>query len=85
MTAPRAKHRVPDVARMVRDYYATDGNEAGGYMHIVLDDGNLGDDSIRFCQGECAKAGDAAGVRLADILLEMSPSQRKRLYRSKRR
>lgn len=75
MTAPRAKHCVPDVVRMVREYYAKPG---------VLDGGNLGDDSIRFCRGECAKIGDAAGLRLSDILLEMSQSQRKRLYRSKR-
>lgn len=69
---------------MVHEYYAKPGNEAGGYLHVVLDDGNLGDDSIRFCRGECAKAGDAAGVRLANVLLEMSKSQRQRLYGSKR-
>jgi hypothetical protein len=84
MTAPRAKHRVPDVVRMVRDYYATEGNEAGGYLHVVIDDGNLDDDSIRFCRGECEKVGDATGVELAGVLLEMSQSQRKRLYRGKR-
>jgi hypothetical protein len=84
VSAPKAKHRVPDVVKMMRAYYATEGNEAGGYLHIVLDDGNLGDDSIRFCRSECEAARDRAGVRLADILLEMSPSQRKRLYRSKR-
>jgi hypothetical protein len=84
MTAPKAKHRVPDVVKMVHAYYATEGNEAGGYLHIVLDDGNLGDDSINYCRVECEKVGDAAGVLLSDILLEMSKSQRQRLYRSKR-
>jgi len=38
-----------DMIRPAWSYYNTEGNGAGGSLHIVLDDGNLEDDSVRFC------------------------------------
>ena len=65
---------------MVRDYYSKPGNGAGGSLHIVLDDGNLDNKDILFCREWAEKENDADGVVLADVLLSMSKTQRKKLY-----
>lgn len=46
---------------------------------MVLDDCNIDDDSIRFCRDWALGRGDDDGVRLADSLLQMTRTQRKRV------
>lgn len=58
-------------------YYAK--NPVWGSLHIVLDDQNLGDDSVRFCIDYAKEHGDEEGHALGLILLEMSKTQRGRL------
>ncbi len=70
---------VTDVAPMVRAYYARPGNEAGGSLHIVLDDGNVTDADVQFCRDRAVETGDVCGVVLASTLLTMSQTQRRRL------
>jgi hypothetical protein len=81
MTAPKAKFTVPAVGELVKQYYAIPGNEAGGSLHVVLDDGNVDTASVQHALEYANKVGDVPGASLARILLEMSKSQRKRLRR----
>lgn len=74
------KPTVPEVLPIVRAYYAKPGNLAGGSLHIVLDDGNVGDDCVEFCEKEATERGDDDGVALARILRRMSKTQRHKLF-----
>lgn len=76
-----AKRTVPEVFPLVRDYCNTPGNKNGGNLHIVLFDGNVGDDNIKFCLRCCEEAGDVRGIELCSELLAMSKTQRYRIYR----
>ncbi len=53
--------------------------QAWGSLHIVLADGNVGDDSVLFCKEFALEQGDTEGVELADVLLQMSKTQRRKL------
>lgn len=37
------------LARKIKEFYATSGNETGGVLHIVLDDFNIDDEDIDWC------------------------------------
>lgn len=52
----------------------------GGNLHIVLDDGNVKDSNVQFCLNQAEENGDVKGVELAKILLQMSKTQRLKLY-----
>ena len=71
---------IPDVIPLVKDYYALPNNGAGGSLHIVLDDGNVQDSSIIFCLDICKKNNDEKGIKLCNLLLRMSKTQRRKLY-----
>lgn len=80
------KPTVHEVLPIVEQYYAQ-GHSAGGCLHIVLDDGNVRDDDVRFCLdrsfehvgGDGFKP-DRDGAWLCHVLLRMSKTQRTRLY-----
>ena len=72
---PRDRPQVPDAMPLVHSIY--ERHSAGCCMHIVLDDGNLEDGSIEFCRG-IAEHDDCR--RLADMMLQMTMSQRRRIY-----
>ena len=76
---PASRPRVSDVLPLVEAYY--NDHPTGGSLHIVLDDGNLADHSIEFCRAYAIERGDVEGARLADALLLMTRTQRKRIYR----
>jgi hypothetical protein len=67
---------VPEVMPRINAYMAVPGNEMGGSLHIVLCDGNVGDDSVGFCLKWAVERGDVEGAALAKILLTMSLTQR---------
>lgn len=73
------KPTVPDVAPLVRAYYALPLNGAGGSLHIVLDDGNVSDGDVEFCVARAEERGDEDGAALARVLLRMSKTQRRKL------
>lgn len=75
------KLTIPDVAPSIRAYYAEDGNAVGGSLHIVLDDGNIRRCHVEFCRDLARERGDLLGVTLAELLLTMTVSQRRRLSR----
>lgn len=70
---------IPDVLPLVRAYRAN--NAAGGSLHIVLEDGNVDDGSVLFCESLAQQNGDADGARVAALLLRMSKTQRRKLTR----
>ena len=74
-----SKPTVPEVLPLVRSYYAKPGNEAGGSLHIVLDDGNVDDDSVAFCLQRANEKHDEDGIKLAELLSKMSKTQRRKL------
>lgn len=73
------KPTVPEVLPLVREFVTLPGNEAGGSLHIVLDDYNERDSDVRSCVQHAVERGDALGVALARLLLLCSRSQRLRL------
>ena len=75
------KPTIPEVLPLVQAYYAKPGNGAGGSLHIVLDDGNIETHFVEFCKEYALENNDQDGVELAELLLHMSYTQRRKLYR----
>jgi len=65
---------------MVKEYYIDE--PCGGSLHIVLDDGNIDKDSVRWCAGYACGANDDIGSDLANLMLHMNYNQRKKIYYS---
>ena len=78
------KPTIPEVLPLVRAYYAKPGNGCGGSLHIVLDDGNVDAADVQWCLRYAQEQGDEDGVRLASLLLQMSRTQRTKLYRARK-
>jgi hypothetical protein len=63
-----------------KKYYALPNNSVGGSLHIVLDDGNIHDEHVKFCIGYAEGKNDNEGVLLGKMILKASKTQRKKLY-----
>ena len=72
---PADRPKVPDALPLKASIYAR--HSAGCCLHVVIDDGNLGDDTIRYCLG-VAEHDDCRA--LAAMLLQMTPTQRRKVY-----
>jgi hypothetical protein len=70
---------IPEVIERFRAYH--DIHLAWGSLHVVLDDNNVGDDSVRGCVDYARETGDVEGEALAGILLTMSKTQRLKIGR----
>lgn len=70
----KVKLTVPEFRR-VAEQYAKD-HPVGGSLHIVTDDSNLEDDSVRSCLNYALERGDHYGACLALLLLHMTKTQR---------
>jgi len=90
-TARKLRPTVPELAPLIDAFYGFPQNGVGGVLHIVLDDQNIDDDSVKFCI-ESAHAGDhwanptpgepdEAGELLGYLLLLCSKTQRSKLSR----
>lgn len=55
-------------------------NPMGGILHIAIDDGNMTDDDIWFCQEEAKKQGDSFGYFLATLLRCFTEEEREEMY-----
>lgn len=73
------KPTLPEVLPAFVNYH--DEHLAWGSLHIVLDDGNVDDDSVIFSANHALEDGDLFGYALALMLLQMSKTQRKKLGR----
>lgn len=80
------KLTVPDVVPLTTYYRDKCHATVGGSLHVFLG-GNHDDNSILWCQEFSLQEGDPAGAALADVLLAMTPTQRRKIsrcfYRSK--
>lgn len=72
------KPTIPEVWPLVKAYRDA-GNHVGGSLHIVLDEGNVTDNDVRWCIRYARRFGDEAGAKLGEILLAMSKTQRSKL------
>lgn len=77
MPPPNNKPAVPDVVERFAGYYQA--NATWGSLHIVLEDGNVSDRSVEFCEQYAKESGDLEGAELAATLLRMSKTQRLKL------
>lgn len=67
----------PDVVARFAAYYRRE--PVWGSLHVVLDEGNIGDGSVERAREWAVERGDSEGEALAGLLMLMSPSQRGRL------
>lgn len=78
------KPTIPEVLALAKEYYSIPGNEVGGHLHIVLEDRNIKDSDVKHCLESAIECNDTIGITLAEKLLQMSWTQRKKLYRLRR-
>jgi hypothetical protein len=71
------KPTIPEVAPRFAAYFRE--HPTWGSLHVVLDDGNVEDSTVRFCIDWAADHGDVEGEALAHLLLRMSSTQRRKL------
>lgn len=79
MTTGPKRITIPEVLPRFAAYYRE--NPAWGSLHVVLDDGNIGDDTVRYVVERAAESGDVEGEALGRLLLDMTKSQRGRMDR----
>lgn len=65
-----------EVAALIRRYRSIPGNETGGSLHIVIEDNNLEDYHVGWCDGYAAGIGDNFGSDIAGILGTMGVYER---------
>jgi hypothetical protein len=53
---------------------------AGCCAHIILDDCNIEQDHAEYCLHHARHVGHADCIALCEVLVRMSPTQRKKLY-----
>lgn len=76
---PADRPCVPDVVALAKAYYQR--FPVGGNLHVVLDDGNLRLGFVQSCFDVAMKEGDELGATIAYMMLQMTSSQRFRVYR----
>jgi len=52
----------------------------GGFLHIVLDDGNVDDESVWYCQEQASLQNDTFGYFLATLLRFFTEDEREVMY-----
>lgn len=77
--ATRTKPTIPQVRDRFAAYHAR--HPAWGSLHVVMADGNVSDDSVRWAMAHAAGEGDEEAMDLALVLLAMSRTQRSKLAR----
>ena len=71
---------IPMIKELIQYYYEDLENFTGGYCHIALDDGNLTDENLHYCQELCKKHNDEFGYLIATILRNIDEKQREKMY-----
>jgi hypothetical protein len=75
MEATKAE-RVLAARAIIVAYYQLPGNEVGGPLHVVTDDGNVDDHSIEFSIDIAEREGNETAVAVGKMLLAMAPDER---------
>lgn len=76
------KTSVTPLLQRIREYRTIPGNEAGGSLHIVTDDGNVKDAHVMYCIDCAVQRGDQEGEAIGRLLLQMTKTQRLKAYHS---
>lgn len=76
---PQKPRLTPDVVARFKAYHEM--NLAWGRLHIVLDGDNFHDDHVRHAIEWARQENDGEGLALAELLLRMSWTQRRKLSR----
>jgi hypothetical protein len=79
MMDTQKKPTVPEVIPLVKQWYALPGNGAGGIFHVLLDDGNCEQCFAVSALAQAQELGDPLAIELAQKLVAMSTTQRKKL------
>lgn len=72
----------PVIKDLIEYYCELPNNEVGGYLHIILSDGNTEDSDIAFCREECQIHGDTLGELICDLLLQFTEEEREVMYKN---
>lgn len=78
------KPTTTEIFPLVNEYYNKEGNSCGGNLHIVLDDGNCDNGSIQYCLDRCITNNDQDGINICNLLMQMSKTQRLKVYHNRR-
>ena len=68
-----------DILPLLKVFSLIPENGVGGNLHIFLEDGNVDDGSLRFCLERAREAGDELGTKIAEMALECSKTQRRKI------
>lgn len=74
-----SKPTIQQLIEAVKAYYSIHGNNVGGRLHIVLDDGNINNSDIKWCIDYASSKNDNEAVLLGKMLLGASLTQRRKL------
>ena len=67
---------------LIEQFYEIPENGAGGCLHLVLDDGNVEDRHLAFCQEMAEEAGDKDALAILERLWPLTVDRRRDLYLS---
>jgi len=73
------KPTIPEVVPLFAAYYQLPENGVWGSLHCVLDDKNVRNCDVADAKAWAIDRGDAEGEKLAEILAQMSRTQRLKL------
>lgn len=79
MTAPPVRPTIPEVLPLVNALYARPGGSVGCCLHIVIDDGNIDSESVRFCLDEARLREHEDCTHIARLLTRMTRTQIRKL------
>lgn len=68
------------ILKQIKQFLSLEGNEIGGNLHIVLDDGNLENENIAWCMHLCINKQDFLGFSICDNLLRITYKEREAIY-----
>lgn len=73
------KPTVPEVLPLLLAYLNKPGNNCGGSLHIITDDGNTHPGHAEWCLEYARKEGDTDAVAILELMVQMSRTQIRRL------
>lgn len=73
---------VPDVMPYVQSVYRR--HAAGCCLHVLTDDGNVGDSTADFISETAVASGHADCIRAASMLRQMTRTQRTKVYKARK-
>ena len=72
---------------LIKKLYNTSDGGAGGYGHIVFDDGNIENEHIRWCIAEakkgeygCSEETKLASIKALEYFLKLTENERQEVY-----